>query len=192
MKKIKSILVIVAFFSLSGCMSVKSFVDPQYKNSSYDQIKPVSKKYDAKVEVEFQRNGKHLDKIDHDLKNSVEQVLNKTKLVSLDENASVIIKVTVNNLANTTQGAGKGFLVGLTFGAIGTTVQDSYDVSISLIQKNGNVVHKNYKHVIYATIGHKSAPLNVKPKHPADAFSQVVEDVMLNFIKDMQKQGLFS
>jgi hypothetical protein len=192
MKKIKLLLALLMLTSLSACISSKSYVDPQYKTSAGDQIKPVAKKHLIKVEVEFQRNGKHLAKIDKILQADVEKALNISGVVSPDKNGTATIKVTLNNVADLGNAAAKGAGTGLTLGLAGSDVQDLYEVNIDMTQSNGNVVHKTYKHALRTIVGRKAPPANVELTTPANAFSKVVEDLILNFIKDMQKQKLLS
>ena len=86
--------------------------------------------------------------------------------------------------------AAKGFGSGLTFGLIGTTVTDYYEVTIVYTDESGAVTSKDYKHALHTTIGNEKAPIEgVLPTTLADGFATVVEQVLLNFITDMQKDG---
>ena len=98
----------------------------------------------------------------------------------------------MNNIADLDEAAAKGFGTGLTLGAAGSAVTDFYDIKIELYMGDEPPLTKTYKHAIVTTIGNKPAPLDVEPTTVSDAFGKVVEDAMLNFVKEMQAQNLLS
>ncbi len=60
MKKIKfsfAIAGLVVASQLTGCLSIKAYVDPAYKNVSYSDIKRSSQPVPIVLTSEFQRNG---------------------------------------------------------------------------------------------------------------------------------------
>jgi len=188
---IKIILMLLPIITLTGCISPKTFVNPNFGKASYDDIQNVANKYDTEVIVEFQRNGEPLSAADGEVRSHVERTLRATGVIkpSVDK-SEYSIKVIVNNLANISEAGAKGFGTGLTFGAIGTTVVDYYEVEIIYIDKTGVNFSKNYKHSLHTTIGNEKAPFeNAQPTTPADGFGTVIEEVLLNFITDMQRDG---
>jgi hypothetical protein len=189
----KVLLVAIIPFFMFGCLSTNSYVDPQYRNASYDDINPVVNKYHAKIDVEFQRNGKHYPRADQECRSHIERVFRATGVIIPASNGSEIrIKVVVNNIADIDEAVAKGFGTGLTFGAAGSAVTDFYDIKIEFYMGDAAPLTKTYKHAIVTTIGNKPAPLNVEPTTVSDAFGKVVEDAMLNFVKEMQAQNLLS
>ena len=101
--------------------------------------------------------------------------------------------VVVNNIADMGSAAAKGFGTGLTFGLAGSVVTDLYEISIEFSDGNGGNIRNDYKHALHTTIGNKKAPLDgVAPTSPADGFGTIVEQTVLNFIKDMQDVGLLT
>src|SRR5215831_10009127 len=83
---------------------------------------------------------------------------------------------------------GKGFATGLTFGLAGSEVVDGYEMSVSYTPVGGSPMCRKYKHAIHTTIGALKAPSGMQPAPLADAFDQVVEDMLLNFLRDFQQQ----
>ncbi len=189
MKKI--IMLVIPVITLTGCISPKTYIDPNFGKATYEDIKDVAKKYDAQVIVEFQRNGEKLDSVHKEVLNHVERTLRATSVVTPSEvETDYSIKVTVNNIADMGDSAAKGFGTGLTFGAIGTTVTDYYEVTVEYTDKSGISLIKNYKHALHTTIGNEKAPFEgAIPTTPSDGFGTVVEQVLLNFVADMQKDG---
>ena len=186
-------LVVIIPLFMFGCLSKKSYVDPQYRNASYDDIRPVENKYSAKIDVEFQRNGVHYSKADKECRSHIERVFRETGIIIPTSNESEIrINVVVNNIADLDEARAKGFGTGLTLGAAGSMVTDFYEIKIEIYMGDETPLTKTYNHAIVTTIGNKPAPLNVEPTTVSDAFGKVVEDAVLNFVKEMQAQNLLS
>ncbi|MCF2858401.1 hypothetical protein L1286_13010 [Pseudoalteromonas sp. SMS1] len=190
----KLLLTLVPVVALSGCISPKTYVDPTFAKASYQDVKSVQKKYSTNVIVEFQRNGEAFERANKEVRNHVERTLRATGvIIPSNDNPAFSLKIVVNNLADLGEAAAKGFGTGLTFGAAGSLVTDYYEVSITYIDNSGKELTKKYKHALHTTIGNKKAPFeNVDPTSPADAFGSVVEQVILNFITDMQNNGLLT
>ena len=63
-------------------------------------------------------------------------------------------------------------------------------MSINYTDEEGELTTKEYKHALHTTIGNKRAPFeNAEPMSPASAFGVIVEQVLLNFIQEMQQKG---
>ena len=186
-------VVLILSFVLGGCVSSKSYVDPKYSGIDYLAIKGVEKQYQAKIDVEFQRNGEHLPAVDAELLSNVERIFRASGVVvPSSDNGDLYIKVTCNNIADLAAARAKGFGTGLTFGAAGSAVTDFYQVTIEFTLE-GEAVEKEYDHAIHTTIGNKAPPVkDVEPTSLGNAFSGVVEDVILQFIKEMQDSNVLT
>jgi hypothetical protein len=177
---------------LSGCVSIKtqSFVDPQYHKAGYETIERPAQAIAAKVDVEFQRNGQALPAVDGELRGHVERTLRATGVFTPSASAEKpVITVKANNIADLAAARAKGFKTGLTFGGAGSMVDDNYEFACTF--KSGTAEKTlSYQHAIHTAIGHTNdAPAGLTPTTPADAFGRVVEDVVLNFVKDLQDAG---
>ncbi len=191
MKLIHCVLLICLSIVMTGCISAKSYVDPKYGTVSYADAKKPAKPHDVKIDVEFQRNGEHMPRVDKQLRADVEKVFINSGVVAPSATATDIsIKVTCNNIADIKGAFAKGFGTGLTFGAAGSAVTDFYQITIGLKQGD-TVVEKQYDHAIHTTIGNKAAPVQgVTPVKPIEAFGGVIEDVILKFITEMQSKNV--
>jgi hypothetical protein len=177
----------------SGCISSKSYVDPKYSNTGYSEIKRVAEPYTVKLDVEFQRNGELIPRANPTLVTNADRVLRASGVfLPVDSEESMSIKVTFNNIDSMGGAFAKGFGTGLTFGLVGTAVSDYYEAEV--VAKRGDAKFEgNYDHAIHSTIGNKGAPVEgVEPMAFGDAFAGVVEDILLEAINDMQKQGFLS
>jgi len=194
MKLQKITFLTAVVISLSGCISPKTYVDPSFSYASYSDIQPVEEKYETQILVEFQRNGEPFERANREVRGHVERTLRATGVITPSlEKSGISVKVVVNNVADMGKAAAKGIGTGLTFGAAGSLVTDYYEITIELTDSKGDKVAESYKHALHTTIGNKDAPFeNVEATTPSDGFGTVLEQTLLNFIKDMQAQGLLT
>ncbi len=185
--------VLIAVVMLSGCVAPKSYVDPSFSRATYEDLQPVNQKHNANIVVEFQRNGEIFEKAHTEAENQVLRSFRATGVINpVDDNTGVSIKVIVNNVADTSKAVAKGFGTGLTLGLAGSVVTDYYEISIEYSDENG-VTKYDYKHALHTTVGNKKAPIEgVNPTSMSDGFGTIIEETILNFVKDMQDSGLLT
>jgi hypothetical protein len=178
---------------LSGCISVKSYVDPGFGPATYSELRAPLQKHQVRVDVEFQRNGEPFPRASGELRSHVERTLLASGVVQPEvSGVDTVIKVVVNNVADMGDAVAKGFGTGLTFGAAGSTVVDGYEIKISLIA-DGQQVDTAYEHALHSTVGNSAPPFQgVEGTTPADAFGKIVEEAVIKFIKDMQARDLLT
>ena len=188
---VRGFMLVLGAVALSGCISARSYVDPQYHQASYEAIHRLAQPIPLKLGVQFQRNGKHLPNADVELRGHVERTLRSTGVFTptTDPNTSVAINVIANNIAGTAGAAAKGFATGVTFGAVGSTVDDNYEFNFSFQDPAKAEQKASYHHAIHTAIGNTHTPSGQTPTTASDAFGRVVEDVVLNFVRDLQDKG---
>jgi len=184
---------IVALVGLagSGCISVKSYVDPAGHRASFNDVQRVSPPYQLVVRVEYELNGKERPRALHSLLDHVERSLRASGVaVPYDGTGTAAgeLLVIVNDLGNVAGAAAKGFGTGLTFGLVGSEVADHFEVTIRLTQGSSVFEHK-YQHALISTVGLHSAPAGLSPVSPADGINRIADDVLLNFLQDAQAEG---
>jgi hypothetical protein len=175
---------------LSGCITPHSYVDPQYRKASYEQITRLAAPVPVKVHVQFQRNGEPLPAADAEARGHVERSLRASGVFVPTSDAANSIRVIANNIADMAAARAKGFGTGLTFGAAGTMVDDNYEFLCTYESNSHPPQQVAYQHAIHTAIGNKKGPPGLAPTTPADAFSRVVEDVILNFVAELQGRGV--
>lgn len=188
----RAVLVLAVMLPLTACITTKSYVDPQYRHASYESVHRLAQPVSVRVVAQFQRNGASTPAVNQQLQNQVEQTIRSTGAFVPGANAPATLLVTANNIADLAAARAKGFGTGLTFGAAGSTIDDSYEFDFAYQPSGGTKYETSYKHVIHTTVGHAVGPAGVVPTTPADAFDQVVRDVTLNFVKDLQDKGLLA
>jgi hypothetical protein len=176
-------------FSATGCISTKSYVEPQYKKATYESIERLAEPLNVKITVTFLRNGEPLPAADGELRGHVERVIRASGVFtpSTAAETKASFQVRANNIADLAAARMKGFGTGLSLGAAGSTIDDNYEFEFTYVAAGKTQTHK-YLHTIHSTVGNAKPPAGIVATTPADAFSRVVEDVTLNFINDIRKE----
>ena len=174
---------------VSGCISPKSYVDPTFGKVKYDDLTRRAEPYKWRIVVEFQRNGTHLPSADNSVLSHVERVVRASGMAipSTEPNVGEL-KVIINNVADRAASATKGFGTGLTFGLIGSTVTDFYEMDVVLIENGKTIQKAGYKHALHTTIGNADGPEGLEPMTTSAAFGIVIEQLMLNALKDLERE----
>ena len=187
---LRGLFAAIVVVSVSGCVSVKAYVDPQYHKASYETVQRLATPLPVKVDVQFQRNGEAFPSADNELRGHVERTLRATGVFAPSPTVTTpVISVTANNFGDTGAAAAKGVGTGLTLGLAGSMVDDNYEFSCAF-NDGANVQKLTYKHIIHSTVGLHEPPAGLTPTTLADAFGKVVEDVILNFVKDLEDKGV--
>lgn len=189
---LKLSLSLACMASLSACVTTRSYVDPQYRLASPDSVQRLAQPIPVKVVTEFRTNGAPTAAATPVLQRQVEQALLAGGVFAptSDANAVAIIHVTANDMTDLKDAHKKGVHYGLTFGTSGIEVNDDYEFTVTYRNGTRGDYNSVYKHAIHSTIGDVGAPAGVTPTTTADAFSHVVQDVMLNFTQEAQSKGL--
>ncbi len=194
MKSSSGIIVGLFFLgTLSGCISMTGYVDPQLKSVSYKDLSTTQKGPELGVFVEFQRSGQPFTPVTEQARETVLRVLNKANVFSsvkrgvFSIKTEARLKVVINNTRGKTKGS--PVATGVTFGAIGTGTIDPYLISAAYEHADSQPITKEYQHAIHSTIGSASAPEGLKPMTISDAFDAVVEQVILLLLFDLQQAG---
>lgn len=184
-------LALVATTSLQGCLSPHLYVDPRFHKANYSDLARVEPPYLFSIRVQYQVNSverprAHPAALDH-----IERSLRATGVVAPYEGRGTAdgeLLVIINDVGNMGAAAAKGFATGLTFGLAGNQVEDSFHVTIRLT-RSATIVERTYDHALVTTIGLHSTPEGMKRVSAAVALNQIADDVVLNFLKDMQDSG---
>ena len=185
-------VVMSALLGLTGCLSVKSYVDPELRKVEYADLLARSERRPVSVAVEFQRNGEPKPSVNGHVQERVVKILESSKLFSKvttgDGQGLDRLQLVLNNVADVDGAVGKGVKTGLTFGAAGSLVTDTYVLKATFLQTGKVAVEKTYRHALHSTIGNAEGPPNLRPMGTQEAFDKVLEDLMLNLILDLQKE----
>jgi len=186
----KILFIAITLLLIGGCVTPKSFLDPSIQKISYEDIQKRSEPLKLKLLVEFQVNGEHSPAADLILKYNAELTLRGTGvIVPVDDQADGEIKVVVNNFVDKAKAFAKGAGSGATFGIVGTTVLDAYEMTVSITVNGKSTSQTVTKHGIYSIIGSGTPPNGIASVHPNVAFARVVKQMLLRVIQEMQSAG---
>jgi len=192
--KLRTVVAILAVtIAASGCLSLKSYVDPALPKVSYGDLLARPAPTPVALGVTFKRNGEPYARATSTARDSMRAVIERSKLFSavLDTPATDVdrLDVVLDNVGDRGDAAGKGAVTGLTFGAKGSQVTDGYVFTATFLGVGKAPVTKVYRHAIHTTIGSAEAPAGLQPESsPRAAFDKVVEGLMLNLLLDLQKE----
>ena len=67
--------------TLQGCISLHSYVDPQYHHAGYGDLARATPPYTLSVKVEFERNGQPKPAAEHEVRADIERSLRASGMV---------------------------------------------------------------------------------------------------------------
>jgi hypothetical protein len=183
--------IILAALLSSGCISTHSYVDPSGHHASFNDLQRVSPPYQLVVRVQYELNGQERARAVHSLQDHAERSLRASGVaVPYDGTGTSAgeLLIVANDVGSIAGAVAKGFGTGLTFGLVGSQVTDAFEITMRLTQGSSVIEHK-YNHALISTVGLHSAPPGLTPVSPSDGFNQITDDVLLNFLKDVQAEG---
>jgi hypothetical protein len=86
----------------------------------------------------------------------------------------------------------KGFGTGLTFGLVGSTVTDYYEMTVTFTANGQTITKSGYRGALHTTIGNTEGPPGLQALETRAAFNQVVEQMLLNALVDIQSSAKIS
>ena len=181
--------------SLTGCLSLKAYVDPALPALSKSKMPAVQNPSPVTVLFEFQSKGNANARGTSELRpRAVAVVAESGMFKSVSGVASAedtgVLKIVINNVVEDQNAAMKGFGTGLTFGLAGSMVSDAYVCNASYT-RNGKTVTTTLRHAIHSTVGNHSGPPGLTAMTLQDALNQVIDQLVLNALKNLHEQHAF-
>jgi len=185
--RLRVLFALASSLAFSGCITPKSFVDPSVTKQTYEDLQHPAQPLRLTLAVAFQRNGVPLPKADSTLRDDTERILRASGVIlPVSGGSEGQIKVTVNNIADKSAAAAKGFGTGLTFGLVGSTVMDAYELSVAITVGSKTFTRTAVRHAIYTMIGNTTAPAGVETVPPNVAFQRVLEQMLIRVLREYQ------
>jgi hypothetical protein len=184
---------LVFLATLSGCMSVKSFVDPALPMARADQVQSVASPQPIQLLYEFRTKGVPNAKATEFTSARVIEVIKQSKIFSEVSTIPVAnqrrLIITLNNVPITGEGdaKAKGFGTGLTFGLVGSMVTDGYECEATFTGTGSEPVKLNFKHALHTTIGNASGPPGLVGSSQKEALNQMLEQLTWSIVRDLSK-----
>ncbi|HSF04561.1 MAG TPA: hypothetical protein VLG10_02105 [Methylomirabilota bacterium] len=184
-------LVVIAGLS-AGCLSVKSYVDPQLPKVGYADLLARHDPRPVALTVALHRNGQPASFGASTARDEVRAAVERSKLFStvMDRPTGDVdqLEIVLDNVGDTGDAAAKGMKTGLTFGAAGSLVTDGYIFTATFRPMGKEPVTRTYRHAIHTTVGNADGPPGLTPMGIMDAFRKVVEELVANLLLDLQKE----
>jgi len=179
---------------LGACASApRSYLDPGQPRLAYEALARPGVPLKMVVTAEFRRDGVHLPAADPALRQAVESTLRASGVIvpaGSTDGAEGRVGVVVDNVVGSLGDAvGKGIVQGLTFGAVGSTVADRYELTMTLAARGRTWATPVVRHAIYTASGNTSTPDGVETVPVDVAFQRVVEQMLLRALKQAQASG---
>ena len=182
------VLLLVAA-QLGACApKMKSYADPSFRKADYKSLSPSAAALPVRVEVQFQRDGKPREQSAGVLRTHVERTLLASGAFAPDLAAAAVLRVVVNNVTDQAAARKVGVVTGLSFGLSGGMVTDEYQFNIVYTDAEGGKKDGFYRHAMHTAVGDVPLPQGFAPLKPAEAFSKIVEDAVLNFVQQYQSE----
>lgn len=186
---------LVVCVSMTGCMSMKMYVDPALPVVSKAQIAPPATPRPVHVLFEFRTKGSANAKATAEVRSRVVAVAAESGLFSSIADAGQgdagVLKLVIDNIPKTDNAAAKGFGTGLTLGMVGSMITDGY-VCTATYTRDGKSTETVVRHALHSTIGNHSGPANLKPMEPQAAIHQVMDQMTWNSLKELADKNAFT
>ena len=168
----KLVFIVAAAATLSGCANF--YVDTGLADMQPAQVSKVPAPKPAQLLFEFQTKGVVNTRATEMLKAQVLELAQASGMFSQVSTDPVpngaLLNIIVDNVPLTDDAAAKGFLTGLTFGAVGNVVTDGYVCTVNYVAQPGAArVSKSLKHAIHTTVGAKGSPQGAPAAESIDA-----------------------
>lgn len=190
-----AVLAVSASMLLTGCLSMKMYVDPTLARVAKSDIAPTAQPRPVVALFEFSTKGKPNARATAEVKPRVIAVMAESGLFSsVSQTAGAtdagVFKLTIDNVAEDQNAAAKGFGTGLTLGAVGSMVTDGY-VATATYTRDGKTTQVDLRHAIHTTIGNKQGPDGLTAMEPQAAIHQVMDQITWNALKQLNDRRAF-
>ncbi len=193
--RLSTVALLVGVTTLTGCAT--SYVDTMTREVPVSQFRKPAQAKPVTVSFEFQTRGAPNSTATDMLKAQVtDQVANS----GLFSNAAGVpdagkLQVVLNNVPVEGQNpAAAGFVTGLTFGAVGSTVTDGFICTISYLPPGqAQPVTVSARHAIHTTLGASGAPANAEKSPNMEAAARkMTRDVVSTALRDLSNSQDFN
>lgn len=193
---LRAAVLLLCVAALSGCLSMKSYVDPTLPIVAKADVPVPATKRPLLVLFEFRTGGKPNASATAQIRPRIVTVASESGLFSgvtanaTDGTEGGRLTIVIDNVADTKNAAGKGFGTGLTLGAVGSMVTDGY-ICTATYTREGKSTTVSLKHALHTTIGNHSGPPGLTPVTPQEGVFQIMDQLAWNTLKQLAEQKAF-
>jgi hypothetical protein len=188
-------LVVTLGASATGCMSMKSYVDPALPVISSSQLPKVQQPQPATVLFEFKTKGNSNAQATSAFSGRVVAAVAQSGMfgqlsTTVTDPNGALLKITIDNVADTGSAVAKGVGTGLTLGLAGSLVTDNY-ICTATYTVGGKSFETSVHHALHSTIGNHSAPQGLSPMTPQQAMNQIVDQLVWHSLVQLDSEFAF-
>lgn len=182
--------VALAALLVSGCLSMRSFVDPSLGEVSAAERAVVADPRPVQLIFEFRTKGAANARATNLLRAQVTEIVQSSGFfseVSSDPVAGgALLSVIVDNVPQE-DAAARGFATGLTFGLAGTVVADYYEGSARYAAANVPAeISATRRHTLHTMVGAGEGPANmVQAANPEEGVRTVIRQLIQRMLNDV-------
>jgi hypothetical protein len=188
-------VVLALCVSTTGCLTMKSYVDPTLPVMSSTDLPKVRQPQPTTVLFEFKTKGNSNSRATSAMSGRVVAAVAQSGMfgqvsTAVTDPNGALLKITIDNVADTGGAVAKGVGTGLTLGLAGSLVTDNYICSATYTVQ-GKSYETTVHHALLSTIGNHSAPQGLTPMAPQEAMNQIVDQVVWHALAQLDKEYAF-
>lgn len=189
------VIILALGASATGCMTVKSYVDPTLPVITNAQLPKVQQPMPATVLFEFRTKGNNNARATGALSGRVMAAVAQSGMFgqlssTVTDPNGALLKVTIDNVADMGNAVAKGVGTGLTLGLAGSLVTDNY-ICTATYTVGGKSYETTVHHALLSTIGNHSAPQGLSPMSPQEAMNQIVDQLVWHALSQLDQESAF-
>jgi hypothetical protein len=194
-RSLRLAVVLLLGATVTGCMTVKSYVDPTLPVIANSQLPKVQQPLPTTLLFEFRTKGNANARATSSLSGRVVAAVAQSGMFgqvssTVTDPNGPLLKVTIDNVADMGNAVAKGVGTGLTLGLAGSLVKDNYICTATYSYK-GKSFETTVQHALLSTIGNHSAPQGLTAMQPRDAINQVVDQLVLHALAQLNQEYAF-
>ena len=177
---------------LAGCASM-AYVDPGLRRVDYEQIETPACTVPVELSVQYQVNEDFHRWKSLRMRSVVLSTLRASGIFNRITTKACIdcfkIDIVLNEVIDIMDVIRKKIRTGLTFYAARSMNTDYYIFTGTFYAPERPPVIRKYNHAIHTPAGDMDPPEGLKPMKPDQALDAIMEQLVLNFLKDLQAEG---
>lgn len=195
LQSVRLAFVLMLGMSAAGCLTTKSYVDPTLAPISISQLPKVQTPQPVTVLFEFKTKGNSNARATNALSGRVVAAVAQSGMfgqlsTTVTGPNAALLKITIDNLADSGSAAAKGVGTGLTLGLAGSLVTDNY-VCTAAYTARGETFQTTVHHALLSTIGNHSAPQGLTPMATQEAINQIVDQLVWHALAQLEQENAF-
>lgn len=188
-------VVLAACAGFTGCMTVKSYVDPTLPVISKTELPKVQQPQPVTVLFEFKTKGNNNARATNELSGRVVEDVTQSGMfgqlsTTVTDPNGALLRITIDNVADQKDAVAKGVGTGLTFGLAGSLVTDNY-ICTATYTMQGKSYETSVHHALLSTIGNHSPPQGLTPLTPKEAVNQIVDQLVWHALTQLDGEYAF-